>query len=175
MIFTKTKIDDVIIIETEPKKDERGYFQRLYDGSEFKNFGINFKFVQVNQSMSQRVGTIRGVHMQKFPKSEDKLIQCIKGSVFDVVIDLRPTSETYGKWMGEILKANKQMMFIPKGCAHGFQALENNTIIQYPVSTYYSPEYEIGIRWDDPFFSIKWPIKKVFLSKKDSSWPDFVI
>jgi len=113
--------------------------------------------------------------MQKFPKSEDKLIQCIKGSIFDVVIDLRPDSKTYGKWIGVVLEANQKMIFVPKGCAHGFQALENDTIIQYPASEYYSPRHEIGIRWNDPYFKIKWPLKKIQVSKKDASWPNFVI
>ncbi len=174
MIFAKTKIDGVIIVELEPKRDERGYFQRVYDDLKFKRRGINLKFVQINQSMSQHKGTIRGIHMQKSPRSEDKLIQCIKGSIFDVVIDLRTKSKTYGQWLGKVLEANKKMMFVPRGCAHGFQALENDTIIQYPVSEYYSPRHEIGIRWNDPFFDIKWPIKKAVLSKKDSNWPDFI-
>ena len=175
MIFTKTKIDGVVIVEMEPKKDKRGYFQRIYDDNEFKKAGINFKFVQVNQSMSFNKGAIRGIHMQKSPKSEDKLIQCINGSIFDVVIDLRLESKTYGKWFGIILLANKKMIYVPKGCAHGFQALENNTIIQYPDSQYYTPIYEIGIRWNDPFFNIKWPIKKAILSEKDTRWPDFIL
>ena len=175
MIFSKTKIDGVAIVEIEPRKDERGYFQRIYDALKFKKKGINFKFVQINQSMSQHKGTIRGINMQKFPKSEDKLIQCIKGSIFDVVIDLRPDSKTYGKWIGVVLEANQKMIFVPKGCAHGFQALENDTIIQYPASEYYSPRHEIGIRWNDPYFKIKWPLKKIQVSKKDASWPNFVI
>mgnify|MGYP001610675715 CR=1 FL=1 len=173
MIFTKTKIQGLYIIEPEPKIDKRGYFQRVYDATEFKKNGINFKIVQANQSMSFKKGLIRGIHMQKPPKSEDKLIQCISGSIFDVTIDLRLNSKTYGQWFGTTLLVNKGMIYIPKGCAHGFQALENNTIVQYPVSAYYSLEYEIGIRWNDQFFNIKWPVKKVALSKKDSNWPDF--
>ncbi len=174
MIFTKSKIDGVIIVTLEPKTDKRGYFQRIYDAAEFKKQRISLGIVQINQSMSIRKGTIRGLHMQKSPKSEYKLIQCIKGSIFDVVIDLRSKSKTYGQWLGKVLEANKEMMFVPKGCAHGFQALENNTIVQYPTSEYYSPEYEIGIRWNDPYFKIKWPIKKSFVSEKDASWFDFL-
>lgn len=174
MIFTKSKIDGVIIITLEPKTDERGYFQRIYDYSFFKKLEMNSKFVQVNQSMSLKKGLIRGIHMQKFPKSEGKLVQCIRGSIFDVVIDLRSRSKTYGQWLGKALEANKEMMFMPKGCAHGFQALENNTIVQYSTTEYYSPEYETGIRWNDPFFGIQWPLKKAIVSEKDASWPDFV-
>ena len=124
--------------------------------------------------MSLTKGAIRGIHMQKAPKSEDKLIQCIKGAIFDVIVDLRLGSKTYGKLIGEILYENKKMMYVPKGCAHGFQALEENTIIQYPVSQYYTPNYEMGIRWNDPFFNIKWPVKNVTVSEKDSAWPDFI-
>jgi len=175
MIFTKTKIKGLYIIELKPKVDERGYFQRVFDLNEFKKRKINFKMVQANQSMSLKKGLIRGVHMQLPPKSEGKLIQCIKGSIFDLVIDLRLNSKTYGQWFGLTLSANKSMIYVPKGCAHGFQALEDNTIVQYPVSEYYSPDYEIGIRWNDPFFKIKWPIKKIIISKKDSSWSNFNI
>jgi len=174
MIFTKSKIDGVIIVTLKPKTDERGYFQRIYDAAEFKKQEISLGIVQINQSMSVSKGTIRGLHMQKSPKPEDKLIQCIKGSIFDVVIDLRSRSKTYGQWLGKVLEANKEMIFVPKGCAHGFQALENNTIVQYSTSEYYSPEYETGIRWNDPFFGIEWPLKKAIVSEKDSSWSDFV-
>jgi len=174
MIFTKTKIKDVYIVNTRPKIDNRGYFQRIFDIDEFRKIGIDFKIVQMNQSMSLQKGTVRGPHLQKPPKSEDKLIQCIKGSIFDVVIDLRSNSKTYGQWIGETLDANNKMMLVPRGCAHGFQALENNTIIQYPVSAYYKREYEVGIRWDDLFINIDWPIKKVIVSEKDSEWPDFI-
>ena len=111
----------------------------------------------------------------KPPKSEDKLIQCIKGSIFDVVIDLRNNSKTYGQWMGKVMDTNSKMLLVPKGCAHGFQALEDNTIIQYPVSEYYSPKDEMGVRWNDPLFHIKWPIKKVIVSEKDSKWPNFIL
>ena len=175
MIFIKTEIDGVFALKPEPNRDKRGYFQRLYDASEFKKKKIKFNFVQVNQSMSRNAGTIRGIHMQKSPKSEDKLVQCIKGSIFDVIIDLREDSKTYGKWIGEVLEANKKMIFIPKGCAHGFQTLTKNAIVLYQASEYYLPDYEIGIRWNDPYFNIKWPIKKVIVSKKDLSWSNFSI
>lgn len=174
MIFTKTKIEVVYVVEPEPKTDERGYFQRMYCVNEFADQGIDFKIVQVNQVMSLKKGTIRGPHMQKSPNSEDKLMQCIKGSVFDVSIDFRKESPTFGQWVGNLLsEENKKMVFIPKGIMHGYQVLENNTVVQYPVSQFYSPYDVVGIRWNDPFFKIEWPIKNVIISKIDKSWPLF--
>lgn len=175
MIFTRTKFEGVYLITPELKKDSRGYFTRIYCQREFKNQALHFLIVQMNQSKSARAGTIRGLHLQKAPHSEAKLIQCLRGSVFDVVVDLRRNSKTYGRWLGEILsEENKKMILVSRGFAHGYQALEDNSVIQYPVSEYYSPEDEIGIRWNDPFFRIEWPIKKVIVSEKDSAWPDFI-
>lgn len=174
MIFTKTKIEGICIVELEPKTDERGCFQRVYDIKEFKGHGIDFKIVQVNNVMSLRKGTIRGPHMQKAPNSEDKLMQCAKGSIFDVSIDFRKESPTFGQWIGNLLtEKNKKMVFVPKGIMHGYQVLEDNTTVEYPVSQFYSPYDVIGIRWDDPFFKIEWPIKDVIVSKIDKSWPFF--
>lgn len=174
MIFTKTNIQGVYIIDPEPKIDNRGYFQRMSCVKEFLDQGIDFKIVQVNQAMSLKKGTIRGPHMQKAPNSEDKLMQCIKGSIFDVSIDFRRESPTFGKWVGNIVtEENKKMVFVPKGIMHGYQVLEDNTIVQYPVSQFYSPEDVIGIRWDDPFFKIEWPIKQVIVSDIDKNWPLF--
>jgi dTDP-4-dehydrorhamnose 3,5-epimerase len=172
MIFTKTKIKGVFVIDLEPRGDERGYFTRVFCKNELINQDIPYNIVQVNRSLSADKGTIRGLHFQKFPKEEDKIVQCLKGKIFDVALDLRKNSKTYGKWVGEILSAeNKKMFLIPKGCAHGFQTLEKDTVVEYFVSQYYSPEKEGGIRWSDPRFSIKWPLKKVTTSKKDAGWP----
>lgn len=174
MIFTHTKIKGVYIIDPEPRTDERGYFERIYCMDELKKQGIKFKIVQINHVMSLKKGTIRGLHMQKPPKSEDKLIQCIRGSIFDVVIDLRKKSPTYGKWVSVVLsEKNKKMLFIPKGFMHGYQVLENNSSVQYPVSEFYSPTTVMGIKWDDPYFNIAWPIKKAILSETDKNWPLF--
>ena len=174
MIFTKTKIEGIYVVEPEPRIDERGYFQRMYCINEFSDHGIDFKIIQVNQAMSLKKGTIRGPHMQKAPNSEDKLMQCIKGSIFDVSIDFRKESPTFGQWVGNLLtEENKKMVFIPKGIMHGYQVLEDNTVVQYPVSQFYSSYDVIGIRWDDPFFKIEWPIKDVITSSIDKSWPLF--
>lgn len=175
MIFTKTKIEGVFIVEPEAKEDKRGYYERIYCRDEFKRHGIDFKIVQGNRSLTLKKGTVRGIHMQEAPKSEDKFIQCIQGSMFDVLIDLRKNSNTYGQWLGNIISAdNKKMIFIPKEIAHGTQSLEDNSIIEYSVSEFYSPKHAIGIRWNDPSFNIDWPIRdNVILSDADANWPLF--
>ncbi|QQG40373.1 MAG: dTDP-4-dehydrorhamnose 3,5-epimerase [Candidatus Levyibacteriota bacterium] len=175
MKFTETEISGVYIIEPEPKNDHRGYFERIYCLDEFNRKRINFKIAQMNRSLSFRKGTIRGIHMQKSPKSEDKLISCIQGAVFDVVIDLREESKTFGKWIGNTLSfENKKMVFVPKDVAHGTQSLQDNTVVQYPVSEFYSPELATGIRWNDPYFKITWPIQEnVIVSDIDASWQLF--
>lgn len=174
MKFEKTEVEDVYIISPEQKNDSRGFFSRIYCQNELKRQGISFPIVQVNRVMTLVKGTVRGIHMQSPPYSEDKLISCPEGSIFDVIIDLRPKSETFKKWLGVIIsKKNNKMIFVPKGCAHGYQTLDNNTLVEYPASEFYTPKSEIGIRWDDPLFKIKWPVGKVIVSEKDSSWPDF--
>jgi dTDP-4-dehydrorhamnose 3,5-epimerase len=175
MKFTKTTIEGVLIVEPEAKVDSRGYFERVYCHDEFKKQNINFKIVQINRSLSLQKGTIRGIHMQIPPKSEDKFVQCLQGEVFDVAVDLRKGSKTFGKWIGTILTPeNKKMVFLPKGIGHAIQAIKNNSIIQYPVSEFFSPQHAIGIRWNDPFFKIDWPIKnKVIVSDVDANWPLF--
>jgi dTDP-4-dehydrorhamnose 3,5-epimerase len=172
MIFKKTKIKGLYIIEPEFKIDERGYFARIFCKKEFKKNGFDFEIVQTNRSLTKKKGTIRGMHFQKKPKSEDKIICCLKGKIFDVAIDLRKNSPTFGKWVGvELSEENKKMFLIPKGFAHGFQTLTDNCEILYFMSEFYSPKYESGVRWNDPFFNIKWPIKNPILSEKDKNWP----
>lgn len=172
MIFHKTKIKDVYIIEPEFKKDERGYLGRFFCKNELAKNGIKFDIAQISQSLISKKGTIKGLHFQKFPKSEDKVIQCISGAIYDVAVDLRNGSDTYGQWFSvELTEDNKRMVLIPKGFAHGFQTLADNCEVQYFMSEFYSPEYESGVRWNDPAFNIKWPIKDPTLSKKDNNWP----
>lgn len=174
MIFTPTKIEDVYIIDLQPRVDERGSFSRVFCRKELKKIGMNYSIVQINRSFTKTKGMIRGMHYQKMPKAEDKIVQCLQGKIYDVAIDLRFGSKTFCKWVGvELSPENMQMLLVPKGFAHGFQAMEKNTVVEYFVSEFYSPEYENGIRWNDPLFNIKWPIKKVVLSQKDGNWPDF--
>ncbi len=174
MIFTKTKIDGVYIITQEPRIDNRGYFGRAFAKEELKNHGIVFNIRHINRSFSKNKGVIRGLHYQRYPMQEDKLISCIQGAIFDVALDLRKGSKTYGQWIGGILsEENKKMMLVPKGCAHGFQTLERNSLVEYFVTQYYAPSYESGIRYNDPYFAIDWPVKKAIVSEKDGRWADF--
>jgi dTDP-4-dehydrorhamnose 3,5-epimerase len=174
MIIEKTKIDGVYIITQEPRVDARGYFARIFAKEELKKYGIAFSIIHANRSLTKEKGMIRGMHYQIFPRKEDKIVQCLRGSIFDVALDLRNGSKTYGKWVGTILsEKNNKMLLVPKGFAHGFQSLEKNSIVEYFVTQRYSPDHERGVRWNDPAFSIDWPIKKASLSKKDGDWPLF--
>ncbi len=170
MKFIKTKIKDLLVVDLELREDERGFFTRVFDD---KLFPGKFKIVQINKSYTKNSGMIRGMHYQKKPRQEDKLVHCLSGSIYDVAIDLRKDSKTYGRWFGvKLTSKNNKMILVPKGFAHGFQALENDTTVEYFVSQYYSPEYENGVRWNDPKIKIKWPIGKSILSEKDAKWPD---
>ncbi len=172
MIFHPTKIKNLYIIEPEPKIDERGYLVRIFCEEEFRKNGLEFKIVQASQTSTKKKGVIRGMHFQKEPKAEDKIVQCLKGVVYDVAVDLRKDSLTYGKWIAvELSQENKKMFFVPKGFAHGFQTLTDNCEMQYFMSEFYSPEQVRGVRWDDSFFNIKWPIENPILSEKDKNWP----
>lgn len=172
MKFKETKIKGLYIIEPELKIDKRGYFFRVFCERELAEIGIEFKLVQINQSLAKKKGTIRGLHFQQYPHREAKFVQCLKGRIYDVVVDLRKDSYTYMQWVGvELSKEGRGMFLVPKGCAHGFQTLEDNSEVQYFVSEYYAPEYENGIRWDDPSFNIKWPIEPPFLLERDKNWP----
>lgn len=171
MKFTETKLSGLLIIELEPKIDERGYLVRVFCEEELKNNGLKFPIVQASQTLTKERGTIRGMHFQNFPKAEDKIVQCLKGSVYDVVIDLRKNSTTYGQWVGEELSAdNKKMLFIPKGFAHGYQTLADHCELQYFMSELYSSECSTGVRYNDPLFKINWPLAVSNLSEKDKNW-----
>ena len=172
MKFKETRLKGLYVIEPDIHFDDRGYFARIFCKQELSKIGIDFNIVQVNRSLNKKQGTIRGMHFQKLPKAEDKIIQCIKGTIYDVAIDLRKDSSTYGEWVAEELsEENKKMFLIPKGFAHGFQTLTDNCEILYFMSEFYSPQYESGVRWNDPFFNINWPIERQILSEKDKNWP----
>lgn len=174
MKFTKTKIKGAYIIEPEPREDSRGYFARVFAKEELKKVGMDFSIVHINRSLSKNRGIIRGIHHQIKPMEEDKIVQCLEGRIFDVVLDLRKGSKTFGQWIGVVLDPeNKKMMVTPKGCAHGFQALEKNSLVEYFASQVFSSSHEKGIRYNDSKFNIKWPIKKAIVSEKDANWPDY--
>lgn len=172
MIFIKTKIEGLYIIEPELKVDERGFSARVFCKNELEKQGLVFDMAQANKSFTNKKGIIRGMHFQNPPKAEIKIVQCLNGAVYSVAVDLRKCSPTYGKWVGqELTEDNGKMFFISEGFAHGYQSLKNNSKILYFVSEFYSSKYESGVRWDDPFFNIKWPIKNPILSEKDKNWP----
>jgi len=170
--FINTGIEGVSVIEPKVFGDSRGYFMETYNYEEFKENGLDMLFVQDNQSKSKK-GVLRGLHYQKkYPQG--KLIRVIKGEVFDVAVDIRKNSETYGKWHGEVLsEENKKMLYIPEGFAHGFLVLSEEAEFTYKCTEFYHPEEECGIAWNDEFIGIDWPlnnIEKVILSEKDEKW-----
>lgn len=155
--------------------DDRGFFARIWDDAWSEQLGVETRNVQTNLSTNRHRGTVRGLHWQETPYGESKLLRCTRGSVFDVAVDLRPDSPTYRQWQGHILDAgSRTMVFVPVGCAHGYQALEDEAEVSYQVSHPYVPGSERGIRWDDPTLAIRWPITEgVIASDKDAAWPDF--
>ncbi len=174
MIFTETKFKGAFIIEPEKIEDERGFFARTWDEEIFRKNELNPKLVQCNISFNKKRGTIRGMHYQSPPYEETKLVRCTKGSIFEVMIDLRPESETFKKWLSvEISSENYKMLYVPEGFALGFQTLEDNTELHYQMSQVYMPEYARGICWDDKTFQISWPLKPTIISKKDLSYKAF--
>jgi dTDP-4-dehydrorhamnose 3,5-epimerase len=176
MIFSKTKLSNACIIEIEKEEDDRGFFARIWDGKKFLENGINDEFLQYSISLSKKKGTIRGMHYQKKPFEESKIIRCTRGSIFDVIIDLRPDSKTFKEWFGiELSENNYRCLYIPKGFAHGFQTLEDNSEVIYQISEMYKPEYAKGICWNDKFFEIKWPLIPTIMSEKDKKFQKFDI
>ena len=175
MKFIKTELEDAFIIEIEKINDQRGFFSRSWDTNIFKKNNLNGKIVQCNISFNKKKGTLRGMHFQKEPYQESKLVRCTKGKIFDVIIDLRPKSKTYKKWVGvELSENNHKMFYVPEGFAHGFQTLEENSEVFYQMSEFYKPEYSTGVRWDDNTFDIKWPIVPPIISDKDLLYKPFM-
>ena len=170
MKFTKTILEGNYLIDLDLKQDDRGFFSRYYCDNEFEEKKLNTKWVQINDSLSKTKGTLRGLHYQITPNAEVKLIRCLKGAIWDVVVDLRENSKTYGKWCGaELTSKNRTMMYVPKGFAHGFISLKPETEILYLVSDFYAPDCEKTLIWNDKDVGIKWPIKPKIISDKDKS------
>lgn len=174
MIFAETRLRGAYLIDPERKTDERGYFARVFCSREFEAHGLRLRWVQANVSHNARRGTLRGLHYQKAPCGEKKLVRCTRGAIYDVILDLRAGSPTFGQWVGVELSAeNGRMLLVPEGAAHGFITLAADTDVFYHVSQFYRPEAEGGVRYDDPAFAIRWPVPVEAISAKDRSWPDF--
>ena len=165
---------DVWIVHLEPARDSRGFFARTFCVDEFAAHGLETSYPQHSISFSVRRGTLRGMHYQREPHSEVKLVRCVKGAIWDVIIDIRPGSPTYRQWQGfELSSMNGHQLYIPKGFAHGFQTLSNDVEVNYLISEPYAPQSADGIRYDDPAFGISWPLAVTEISEKDLHWPDF--
>ncbi|MEO8583925.1 MAG: dTDP-4-dehydrorhamnose 3,5-epimerase [Flavitalea sp.] len=172
MIFIPSELKGSFIIDLEPKSDDRGWFARYYCKDEFEKIAHTKEWVQMNHSMTNKKGSIRGMHFQISPYKEIKMLRCIAGSVYDVIIDLREGSATFLKWIGVELSAkNKRMLYIPEGFAHGFQCLTDNCELMYHHSEFYQPGSEAGIRYDDPVVNIKWPLAVTVISARDEQHP----
>ena len=170
--FTPTSVVGAVLVDPILHEDDRGHFSRAWCISEFAEKGINFVPVQANTGFSLRRGTLRGVHFQLEPALEAKLVRCTRGVLFDVVLDLRPQSPSYRKWYSVELRAeNYQMLYIPEGCGHGYQTLEDDTDMFYLTSQYYTPSAARGVRFDDLTFAIKWPLVPTVISEQDRNWP----
>ena len=172
MQFTKTSLADAMVIDLKKLGDERGFFARTFCAAEFAKAGLVAEFVQANHSHNVAAGTLRGMHFQRAPHGEVKLVRCVQGAIHDVIIDLRPESPTYRRWEGFDLDAETgRMLYVPAGFAHGFQTLRDETHVTYQVSHPYTPAAEGGVRWDDPAFGIAWPLPVGVISPKDAAWP----
>ena len=172
MIFTPTPLADAFVVGLEPHADERGCFARAFCAKEFAEQGLVTEYVQANLSTNTQAGTVRGMHYQRHPHAEVKLVRCVVGIIYDVIVDLRQDSPTYLQWFGaELSQENGLMMYVPQGFAHGYQALTAGATAHYMVSAYYAPDAEGGLRYDDPALNINWPIPVTDVSPKDARWP----
>ncbi|HLH34423.1 MAG TPA: dTDP-4-dehydrorhamnose 3,5-epimerase [Alloacidobacterium sp.] len=174
MVFQPTKLPGVIEIQIEPKCDERGFFARSWCRKEFEDHGLNPALVQCSVSFNTRKGTLRGMHYQAPPYQEAKVVRCTRGSVYDVVLDLRPKSPAFKEWVAVTLTAERRnMVYIPEGCAHGFLTQEDETEVFYQMSEFYNAEAAMGARWNDAAFRIVWPGAVAVISERDRTYPDF--
>ncbi len=175
MKFEELKIPGVFRIQIEQTEDERGSFGRCFCEQEFRKWGLRSRVRQSNVSFNEKAGTLRGMHFQRLPKEEAKLVSCPQGALFDVVLDLRSSSPSFCEWVGvEISEENASMVYVPEGCAHGFQTLRDGTSVFYQLFESYDPALSSGVRYDDPCFGIRWPLPVAVVSSKDLAYPDFV-
>lgn len=175
MRFTETDLAGAWLIEPEPARDARGYFMRTFCEQAFAEHGLEIRFVQHSTSCTVAKNALRGMHFQNAPHEEVKVVTCLRGAIYDVIIDLRPQSKTYKKWVGfELSETNQRRFYIPKGFAHGFQTLSENAEVSYLISAFYTPGASSGVRWNDAAFGIDWPSEPSVMSEKDLGWPDFV-
>jgi dTDP-4-dehydrorhamnose 3,5-epimerase len=174
MIFTELSLPGAYVIDLEKRGDDRGFFARFWCENEYAALNLDTHVVQINNSLSKDKGTLRGIHYQLPPKAETKIVRCVSGSLFDVIVDLREDSPTFLKWTGvELTAENRRMMYVPKGFGHAFLTLSENTEAIYLVTEFYAPDCERGIRWNDPAINVQWPTAPVIISEKDQNHPDF--
>jgi dTDP-4-dehydrorhamnose 3,5-epimerase len=175
LIFKETELKGSFILEPERFEDERGFFARTWSEQEFAARGLAARVVECNRSFNTRRGTVRGMHYQSAPYSQAKLVSCVRGAIFDVIIDLRSVSATFKRWVGvELSEANGLMLYVPAGFAHGFQTLRDDSEVAYQMFAPYAPEYARGVRWNDPAFAISWPrTDGILINRRDREYPDF--
>ena len=174
MIFAATQLDDAWLIEVEPREDQRGFFARTWCRQELAAQGLDTEIAQESLSYNRDCGTLRGLHFQRSPHEETKIVRCTRGGIFDVIVDLRPRSPTYLQWQGfELTAENRKALYVPKGFAHGFQTLTDEAEIAYQISAFYAPDSAGGYRYDDPEFGIAWPLPVTAISERDLEWPPF--
>jgi dTDP-4-dehydrorhamnose 3,5-epimerase len=174
MIFRRLAVPDARVIELEPHRDERGFFARTWCRREFREEGLETTVAQCSLSYNRRRGTLRGMHFQAPPHGEVKIVRCVRGAIHDVIIDLRPGSPTFTRHVAvELTADNRHALYVPKGFAHGFQTLEDDTEVLYRMSEFYAPDHARGVRFDDPAFAIEWPVSAPIVKERDRSWPDF--
>jgi dTDP-4-dehydrorhamnose 3,5-epimerase len=174
MRFEPTPIQGSRLVELERRGDDRGFFARLFCEREFSRAGLDSRFVQINNSLSAQRGTLRGLHYQLPPSAETKVVRCVRGALWDVIVDLRPGSRTFRRWFAvEFTAEDRRMLVVPRGCAHGFITLVDDTEVIYLVSAFHDAGAERGLRWDDPWHGIEWPAAPTTLSHKDRHWPLF--
>jgi len=177
MIFTETELPGAYVVDLEPIEDDRGFFARAWSRQDLAGHGLEDRIEQCSLSLNHRRGTLRGLHFQRAPHEEVKLVRCVRGALWDVIVDLRPDSPTFRRWVGvELDEGNRRALYVPRGCAHGFQTLADATEVFYMISDAYAPEASGGVRWNDPAFGIQWPLgAPTVISDRDSDWPDFAL